>query len=404
MKFAFDYSIINVLCSLHHTKYNRKPSCTLPILGFFCQPLATPLYYNTNYAEICRNYDTIRKGGDHMIEDIVEPLLVWYRINKRDLPWRRSMDPYLIWVSEIMLQQTRVEAVIPYFERFTKHLPTIKALATIEEDKLMKLWEGLGYYSRVRNMQKCAKILVENKMETLPCSYEELIKLPGIGPYTAGAVASIAGGERVCAVDGNVLRVISRIIASEENVSDPNTKKEIENLLGKALPVKSGDFNQSLMELGRVICIPGNPRCSICPIQKNCLGYEKGIMWRLPIKDKKKDKTEESRTVLLLIYKNQVAIRKRPNTGLLASLWEFPNFDTISVEEIHRMYSVQYIKETSPYTHIFTHKIWHMNGYVVILQELSLEALTWVSLEEVKEKYSIPTAFGYFLEDIKNML
>lgn len=334
------------------------------------------------------------------IKESINPLLSWYQKNKRDLPWRHTADPYQIWVSEIMLQQTRVEAVIPYYERFLKRLPTLKDLAEISEDELLKLWEGLGYYSRVRNMQKCAKALLSKGMKTLPRTYEELITLPGIGPYTAGAIASIAFQEKVSAVDGNVLRVNARLLASKENISDPRVRKKVEKALNKVMPPESGEFNQALMELGATICIPANPRCNICPISAYCKGYEKGLMRTLPIKEKKKKQIEKSYTVFLLWKNNKVAIQKRKDKGLLASLFEFPNIEK-SLEKKEIPYTASKIIETPIYKHIFSHQIWYMKGYIVYIEESLEEDFLWVTLEELESTYSLPTAFKYFLEDLK---
>ncbi|MDD3341629.1 MAG: A/G-specific adenine glycosylase [Bacilli bacterium] len=335
------------------------------------------------------------------LEKIIPLLLSWYDKNKRDLPWRRTKDAYKIWVSEIMLQQTRVEAVIPYFERFIHRLPTLTELAKIEEEQLLKLWEGLGYYSRVKNMQKCAIELTEKGRDTLPIKYEELLKLPGIGPYTAGAIASIAFNEKVSAVDGNVLRVITRLTASTANISQPKVVKEIQMLLNQIMPIQSGNFNQALMELGATICIPGSPRCNICPLQKECVGYQKGTMWTLPIKDKKKKQVEEEKTVFLLFYKNKIAIQKRPNKGLLASLWEFPNREG-HLKNIDTLYPHAQITKTGSYKHVFTHKIWKMEGYSILLKEKPKEKYTWVTMEELLNMHSLPSAFKYFLQDIQD--
>lgn len=339
-----------------------------------------------------------------MKNEWIQDLLTWYNANKRDLPWRRTKDAYLIWVSEIMLQQTRVEAVIPYYERFIKRLPTLQDLSKIEEDELLKLWEGLGYYSRVRNMQKCAKKVIENGKNTLPNTYDELLHLPGIGPYTAGAISSIAYGEKVPAVDGNVLRVYTRLYASVQNISDAKVRKETEKKLTKIIPEESGAFNQSLMELGATICIPGNPRCNICPIQKYCKGYQKGNMWQLPIKDAKKEKKKKNYTIYLLLYQNKVAIRKRPNKGLLASLYEFPNEEgSFNLSDIQEKYKKRKIQKGNTYTHIFTHQIWNMDSYFIYLNEKTKEDYLWVTLEEISN-YSIPSTFGYFLKDIQTSI
>lgn len=336
-----------------------------------------------------------------MNEEISKTLLLWFQKNKRCLPWRENKTAYKIWVSEIMLQQTKVSAVIPYFERFIKKIPNIKALSEIKEDALLKLWEGLGYYSRVKNMQKCAKKIVENGKEELPHTYKELLSLPGIGPYTAGAIASIAYKEKVCAVDGNVLRVTSRIWNKKDNISDPKTKREIEEKLNQKMPEESGDFNEALMELGAIICIPSNPRCNICPISHLCKAYQKKTMYTLPIKEKKKKQKEENKTIFLLIYKGKIAIRKRKDTGLLASLFEFPNeTGEIKEEDLQKYFSIKEIKKLHPYTHIFTHRIWKMEGYKIELNKKPKEDYIWVSKEKLKKDYSLPSAFTPFLKDL----
>lgn len=356
-----------------------------------------------NSIHLFADFVIIRHGEMYMkqneLKKIEKPLCIWYKKNKRDLHWRRTKDAYQIWVSEIMLQQTRVEAVIPYFNRFINKIPHIKALAEIEEDTLMKLWEGLGYYSRARNMQKCAQELIKQKKKQLPSTYEELLQLPGIGPYTAGAIASIAFNQKVSAVDGNVLRVMTRLQNSFENVSLPKVRKQIEEKLNQIMPIESGTFNQALMELGATICIPGNPRCNICPLQSLCLGYQNKTMWHLPIKDKKKKQKEEEITVFLLLYQNQIAIQKRKDKGLLASLWEFPNREG-HIQNVKNLYPNTKIKKTKVYKHVFTHIIWKMEGYIISLHEKPKENYTWVSIEELKQLHSLPSAFQYFLKEV----
>lgn len=325
-------------------------------------------------------------------KEMIDHLIYWYQKNKRDLPWRKTKNAYFIWISEVMLQQTRVETVIPYFEKFINRLPTIQSLARIDEDELMKLWEGLGYYNRVRNMKKSAEELVKQGKKELPNTYDELIKLKGIGPYTAGAISSIAFNEKKAAVDGNVLRVFSRIQNSKENINDLRVKKHIEEYLTSIIPDDASTFNQSLMELGATICIPKAPRCNICPIQNYCKAYQKGTMYMLPIKTKNKIKKEEEVKVLLYIYENKVAIIKRESKGLLASLFAFPIAsynDEIPNDAII----------IGPYTHIFTHKIWKMTGYIINVKKKSSDYL-FVSPETIKKKYAIATAFSYFLKDI----
>lgn len=342
-----------------------------------------------------------------MMEKITINLLNWYAKNKRDLPWRKTKDAYYIWISEIMLQQTRVEAVKIYYERFTKRLPTLKDLAEIKEDELLKLWEGLGYYSRVKNMQKTAKILVEKGYNTLPANYEELIELPGIGAYTAGAILSIAYDKPSIAIDGNVYRVLSRYYEIKESISKSTTYSIFEKYMKKILPKeKAGDFTQSFMDLGSSICTPKNPKCKECPLQEECKAQKKNTMELFPVKEKKKEQKVEERTIYMYIYKDKIAIQKRKSTGLLASMYEFPNkLETPSVIDIEndlieRKISYQSIQEIGESKHIFSHIIWYMKGYQIILNE-PIEKYIWVSKEELITKYSIPSAFSYYLDYIK---
>ena len=262
-----------------------------------------------------------------MLNKIITPLLNWYRQNKRELPWRDQNNAYYTWVSEIMLQQTRVEAVKPYFQRFTEELPDVRALAECPEEKLLKLWEGLGYYNRVRNMQKAACQVVELYNGVLPASYEELLSLKGIGSYTAGAIASIAYGLPIPAVDGNVLRVITRIQEDAGDIMKQSVKKQIETELKDVMPEDApGDFNQALMELGAVICVPnGQPKCEECPVSFCCQAFHHGTIEKYPVKAQKKLRKIEKRTVLVIQDGNYTAIKKRPDQGLLAGLYELPN-------------------------------------------------------------------------------
>ena len=262
-----------------------------------------------------------------MLEQITEPLLSWYDGHARVLPWREDHSPYRVWVSEIMLQQTRVEAVKPFFERFVKALPDVQALARCPEDELLKLWEGLGYYNRVRNMQKAAQIVTEEYDGAFPADYEKLLALPGIGHYTAGAIGSIAFGIRMPAVDGNVLRVLSRVKASYEDILKQSVKTAMEQEVKKIIPAgRPGDFNQALIELGAIVCVPnGKARCGECPLAFCCRAKAEGIVDELPKKKAKKERRVEARTVLILREGDRVAIRKRPSRGLLAGLYELPN-------------------------------------------------------------------------------
>ena len=269
-------------------------------------------------------------------EEAVRALLAWYAQSKRDLPWRRTRDPYRIWISEIMLQQTRVEAVKPYYERFLSACPTVKALAELPEEQLLKLWEGLGYYSRARNLQKAARTVLAEHNGVMPSDYEGLLSLPGIGEYTAGAIASIAYDVRVPAVDGNVLRVLSRFLALRKDVTRPEVKAELRASLCQVVPSEAGDFTQSLIELGATVCLPkGAPRCEGCPLRGDCRGAALGIAEALPVKGAKKPRRIEERTVLLLRDGDRTVLRRRPPKGLLAGLFELPHvLGHIEKEEI----------------------------------------------------------------------
>lgn len=260
------------------------------------------------------------------LQPIVEPIVKWYQKQEKTLPWKQDKEPYHIWVSEIMLQQTRIEAVKKYYTRFMKELPTIHDLADVPEEKLLKLWEGLGYYSRAKNLKKSAIQIQENNHGKMPTSYVELLKLPGIGEYTAGAIASISYNEKVPAVDGNVLRVVSRVLASKEDVLLPETKKKITNKLLEIMPDEAGDFNEGLMELGEKVCLPNTvPLCATCPIQEFCMANKENLTNEIPVRAKKQKRKIENKTVFILKYKNEIAIRKREKTGILANLYEFPN-------------------------------------------------------------------------------
>ena len=257
-------------------------------------------------------------------------LLPWYEANRRDLPWRQDKNPYHIWVSEIMLQQTRVEAVKGYYARFLRELPTIHDLANAPEDMLHKLWEGLGYYSRVRNLKKAAEVIVNTYGGEFPKTYEEVIALPGIGPYTAGAICSIAYDEKNPAVDGNVLRVMSRILADHTPVNDPAARKKAETILKEIYPDRAGDFTQALMELGATVCGPNQkPDCQSCPCKDLCQGRKQGIAQSLPVRAEKKPRKILQKTVFVLDCDDCFALEKRPSKGLLAGLWQFPNTEGI---------------------------------------------------------------------------
>lgn len=339
---------------------------------------------------------------------IIRPLLTWYVQEKRDLPWRRSADPYHIWISEIMLQQTRVEAVKGYFTRFIAALPDVYALAQVEEQQLMKLWEGLGYYNRARNLQKAAVQITERFDGNLPADYDALLSLPGIGPYTAGAIASIAFDLPVPAVDGNVLRVLSRLTASYDDIASDKTKRAAQQLLLKKMPkLDCGAFNQSLMELGAVICVPnGSPACERCPLAHLCKAKKKGIAEELPIKTAKKPRKIEHRTILVMVRDNRLAIQRRKGRGLLAGLWELPSVEgTLEWEQAvaqARTFGLEPLraKPLCKAKHIFSHIEWHMTGWSIDIAEdaPTKDHLIWATSEQLHSLYALPTAFRAYLK------
>lgn len=355
---------------------------------------------------------------DFDLRRLVEPAVTWYDSHQRKLPWREDRDPYHIWVSEIMLQQTRVEAVIPYYRRFMEQLPDIAALASCQEDPLLKLWEGLGYYNRVRNMQKAAQMIQEQYEGKMPSSYEQILTLPGIGPYTAGAIASIAFDERVPAVDGNVLRILSRVTEDDSDIAKDATKKMVTEVLRTVMPREAGLFNQALMEIGALVCIPnGQPKCSECPWQSLCRGYANGSYDRLPVKTKAKARRIEKKTVLVIRDGEKVLLRKRPPKGLLAGLYEFPNLEGhLTQEEAVRFakyqnlmpLQVQCLPEAK---HIFSHIEWQMTGYMIRVADVDSFAVSesasreggylLVPLEQTRREYAVPAAFDAYAKCIR---
>lgn len=342
--------------------------------------------------------------GSPVLKEAVVPLVNWYKSHKRDLPWRHDISAYRVWVSEIMLQQTRVEAVKPYYERFLRELPTVKDLAEVEEDRLLKLWEGLGYYNRVRNMQKAAQqVMVDFKGE-FPDTYEAILSLTGIGSYTAGAISSFAYGLPKPAVDGNVLRVVSRLLASEEDIMKASVRSAVEEALEEVIPVDApGDFNQGLIELGAIVCVPnGEPKCEECPVAHLCQARAKGIETELPVRAKAKARRIEKRTVLIFKDGDTLAIRKRPAKGLLAGLYELPNVEG----HLTRKQVIEYsnsiglapiqVKKAENAKHVFSHVEWHMTGYEIKVDELEKncsEDMIFARKSELEEKYPIPSAF-----------
>lgn len=347
-----------------------------------------------------------------MLNEIVQPLISWYRQNKRILPWRDQKNAYYTWVSEIMLQQTRVEAVKPYFLRFIGELPDVKALAECPEEKLMKLWEGLGYYNRVRNMQSAAQVVVAEYGGVLPASYEELLALKGIGSYTAGAIASIAYDIPVPAVDGNVLRVFSRITEDRQDIMKQSVRSQVEEKLLGIMPKDApGDFNQALMELGAVVCVPNGPaRCMECPVAAFCKAYHHGTVDELPVKAPKKKRTIENKTVLVIQDGECTAIRKRPQEGLLAGLYELPNVEGhLSMDEALQKVKEMNLEplhiETLPEAkHIFSHIEWRMTGYrirVSSLEERKESSFIFTEKKQSEKQYAIPSAFRAYIKYMK---
>lgn len=342
------------------------------------------------------------------------PLLRWYERSARVLPWREEPTPYRVWVSEIMLQQTRVSAVLPYFERFLAALPDVASLAGADPEALSKLWEGLGYYSRVRNLQRAAQVIMEQYGGEFPRRYEQLRALPGIGDYTAGAVLSIAFNLPFPAVDGNVLRVLSRVCADKRDVTAPALKREWAGLLKTIYPEgRARDFTQALMELGAMVCLPnGEPQCLCCPVRESCEGFRLGLWSELPYKPPKAPRKIEARTVLLLRHEGRVLLHRRAPGGLLGGLWELPNFEgartlsqlQASLEEYELAGCA--LSPLGEAKHIFTHLEWRMTGYLVTLPSPILlpQDYVWASLQEVEEVYALPGAFKMYRSLLPKLL
>lgn len=336
------------------------------------------------------------------LPDIATPLLRWYDAGHRDLPWRTEPTPYRVWVSEVMLQQTRVEAVVPYFQRFVAALPDVAALAAVDEHALMKLWEGLGYYSRSRNLRRAAQQIVERHGGALPANYDALRALTGFGDYTAGAVASIAFGLSHPAVDGNVVRVCSRLGAWDGDSSGrAATPKAFARLICGQLGERPGDFNQALMELGATVCIPnGRPLCDRCPLADRCRALEQGTPQAFPCKAGKRPRKEEQRTVLAVISPDGALLRLRPPAGLLGGLWELPNepgaLDTAQAAQALAELGLRVLDMTAlpAAKHIFTHVQWNLYGYLArVEQGATPQGCAWASAAELGERYALPSAF-----------
>lgn len=344
---------------------------------------------------------------------IALPLLQWYDNNRRILPWREEPTPYHVWVSEIMLQQTRVEAVKGYYTRFMQRLPDVESLAKASEDELLKLWEGLGYYNRVRNMQKAAQSVLEDYKGQIPADMAELLSLSGIGSYTAGAISSIAYGRRNPAVDGNVLRVVTRILASKEDIKKQSFRVCVEETLRRVMSTeRPGDYNQAMMDIGATICVPnGEPFCEKCPFVDFCESCRQGTQLQYPVKTAPKKRRMEEKTVLVLQDQTRIALVKRPEKGLLAGLYGFPMLEGRNPSEVVRNYLKEHgirairIMDMGEAKHIFSHIEWHMVGYHIVVDELQpfaaekeTDDTIFVEIEKIRTDYAIPTAFRAYSE------
>lgn len=357
---------------------------------------------------------------------MIDHLLIWYPEYARDLPWRKDKNPYHVWLSEIMLQQTRVEAVKEYYKRFLAELPDIKRLAEVEEERLLKLWEGLGYYNRARNLKKAAVTIMEEYGGAFPQNYDEIRALAGIGDYTAGAISSICYDLPTPAVDGNVLRVYTRVTEEDSNIDKQSTKNAVRDALAEVyreLNVQSdkepkagkkidptgscGVATQALMELGATVCVPnGAPKCEQCPLSSMCGAHIHQTWENYPVRNEKKSRRLEDKTVLILTCEDRVAVQKRKAKGLLAGLWEFPNVEGHLSEQQAADMAAEW--QTAPeqmqmnynYTHIFSHVEWRMTAYYLACRSLA-EPFTWVSMDELEREVAIPSAFKPFVEVLK---
>ena len=337
---------------------------------------------------------------EHPLSLLPIPLLAWYRENARDLPWRREPTPYRVWVSEIMLQQTRVAAVLGYFARFMEAFPTVRDLADAPEDQLMKLWQGLGYYSRARNLQKAARQIVADFGGEFPGDYATLRSLAGVGDYTAAALASIAFGQPVPAVDGNLLRVSARIMGDRTDISTAKGKKHFTAALQEIIPLDCpGQFNQAMMDLGAMVCLPnGAPLCDKCPAADFCAAHREGTTGEIPVRPAKKPRKIQERTVYFLFYEGKVALRRRPSRGLLAGLWEYPN----ELADAPHPLSAWGFQAGEPEfagtgVHIFTHVEWHMTARKCRLASPDLpQGWVWADKAALRDQFAIPSAFASF--------
>ncbi|MCR4760740.1 MAG: A/G-specific adenine glycosylase [Oscillospiraceae bacterium] len=346
---------------------------------------------------------------NEQLNRLVPPLLSWFAENARDLPWRKDREPYHVWLSEIMLQQTRVEAVKPYYTRFLAALPDIRALADCPHDRLMKLWEGLGYYSRARNLQKAAQQITELHGGVFPRTYDEIRALAGIGDYTAGAVCSICFDLPEPAVDGNVLRVYTRLLCDDRCTDEPAVRKDIRAVLRKIYADtkkgQRGQLTQALMELGATVCVPnGAPHCDCCPLAESCQAHLTDTVGKYPVRKQKKARRTEDYTVYILQCGDRIAVRKRPKTGLLAGLWELPHLDgkrdaqaaLDGAAEWHT--GMAELLSVRSCVHIFTHIEWHMTAVHLLVTKMP-DCFTWVTPGQLASETALPTAFRICLPE-----
>ncbi len=352
----------------------------------------------------------------HMdITSFQRDLLHWYEENKRDLPWRKTQDPYRVWVSEVMLQQTKVDTVIPYYHRFLESFPTLKDLAEAREEEVMKAWEGLGYYSRARHLHQAVKEVVENYGGEVPHEKKAFSSLKGVGPYTAGAVLSIAFEQPEPAIDGNVMRVFSRLLLITEDITKAKTRKIFEEVIPPFLEeVLPSEMNQALMELGAIVCFPTSPHCLLCPVERYCMAREEGVQEELPVKAKKRaPKVKKMAAVILKNEEGKTLFHQRPDDGLLATLWEYPNTEIKEAgqtketltEFLSSEYEIEAIigEKVQEVKHVFTHLIWEIEVYEGIVKRQKTcqnERLSWLTLREATQ-YAFPVSHQKILKEQK---
>ena len=341
--------------------------------------------------------------ADLSCRDISRRLTRWYHAQRRDLPWRRSSDPYTVWVSEIMAQQTRIGALLPYFTRFIARFPTIHALAQAREDDVLKAWEGLGYYTRARNLHKAARLLVKDFGGALPDDPALLQGLPGIGAYTAGAIASIAFGRPVPAVDGNVLRVFSRLTASDLDVSMAGAKKQAAAFVARLLSVgEPGVITQSLMELGALVCLPKNPRCAVCPLMDRCAAHHSGRQKDFPVKKAKKAPLHEEHTILVVADERERILVRRRTQALLRGMWEFCVLegrlgeDAVADWLIRQGLTPETVRPLGAAQHVFTHRVWYMTGFLCCVRSAEApQDYIWTALSAL-DSLAFPSALRFY--------